>query len=123
MRISRNAVFALALTAGLALFADASFAQTAGNNNAAQAGSSLLGTLQSAVTGNLGLVVGLALAILGIWTWVVKQETAAGIMLIIGGVLLTVAPGVFNTVADFTKGLVTSASGSGNLGTVNRVAN
>lgn len=113
MRISRNAVFAVALTAGLALVADPALAQGAGTTTTAGgAGSNVLSGIQGAITGNIGLFIGLALAILGIWTWVVKQETAAGIMLIIGGVLITISPGVFNTIRGVVDGVVQTTSGN-----------
>lgn len=85
----------------------------------------LLATLQGLVTGNLGLFIGLLLAVFGIWTWVVKQETMAGIMMIIGGVLITIAPGVMNTfssflnpVVDAVGGNLTNATGSGTQGSI-----
>lgn len=121
MRLSRNAVFALLFTAGLALVSMDAAAQVAGQNQSSNAGSSVLGALQGAITGNIGLILGLGLAILGIWTWVVKQETAAGIMLIIGGVLITISPGVFNSIRGMVDGIVaTTSGGAGNLTTTQR---
>lgn len=85
----------------------------------------LLTTLQSLITGNLGLFIGLILAVFGIWTWVVKQETMAGIMMIVGGVLITIAPGVMNTISSFVNpvvnavgGNLTSATGSATTGSI-----
>lgn len=106
MKLSGNALLSLALVAGFVMIGlDA-------NAAAGEAGGKLLSTVQDAITGNLGLVIGLALAILGIWTWVVKQETAAGIFLIIGGVLITISPGVFNSIRSFVDPVVEAAGSS-----------
>lgn len=107
--MSKNSLFTLALVAGLMLIGADAFA--AADSTAAGAGQTVLTSIQGAITGNLGLVLGLGLAILGIWTWVVKQETGAGIFLIIGGVLITIAPGVFNTIGSFVAPIVRQASG------------
>jgi hypothetical protein len=104
--MSTKTLFTLALVAGLALVGSNAFA-----DGASDAGNTVLTTIEQAITGNIGLVIGLVLAILGIWTWVVKQETAAGIMLIIGGVLITVAPGVFNTLGGIVAPIVKVAGG------------
>lgn len=63
--------------------------------DASSAGGQLKDTFLNIVTGNLGLVVGLAIAFLGLWTWIVGQEAFAGIIMIIGGILLTMLPGIF----------------------------
>lgn len=110
MRIARNAVFALLLTAGFTLVGIEAFAAVTGTANTA--GESVVQQMIGAMTGNIGLLLGLGLAILGIWTWVVKQETAAGIFLIIGGVLLTVSPAVFNTIGSMVGPIVQGASGA-----------
>jgi peptidoglycan/LPS O-acetylase OafA/YrhL len=97
MRSSRNAVFTVALTALLvAVGAEAHAQQT------------LYDVTRDLVTGNLGFFIGLILAVWGIWTWVVKQETTAGILMIIGGVLITVAPGVMNFFGGTVNNLLTT---------------
>lgn len=106
MMISRNAIFTLALVAGLMLIGGDVLAQ-----GADKAGSTFLDAVQKASTGNLGLAIGLCLAILGIWTWVVKQETGAGIFLIIGGILITITPGVFNSLRSIVNPLVSTVAG------------
>lgn len=114
MRISRNAVFGLALVAGFTVLGLDAHADVG------TAGRQVVDAIEGAVTGNIGLFIGLALAILGIWTWVVKQETAAGIMLIVGGVLITVAPGVFNTIGSIVAPIVDSAGGNALQGDTGR---
>lgn len=106
MMISNKTLFTVALLAGTLMLGSDAFAQVS------DAGSSVLGSLEDAITGNIGLIVGLCLAVLGIWTWVVRQETAAGILLIIGGVLITITPGVFNTIGDMVAPIVETAGGS-----------
>lgn len=98
--MSRNAIFTLGLVAILVMIgADADAA-------------SIKDTVQGWVTGNIGLAIGLILAVFGIWTWVVKQETMAGIFLIIGGVLITIAPGVMNTMSSFINPITSGFGGS-----------
>lgn len=115
--LSVKSMFTIVLVAGLVMVGVDAFA--APNSTAAGAGGSFLETLEGLVTGNIGLMVGLALAILGIYTWVVKQETSAGIMLIIGGVLITVAPGIFNSFKELVSPIVT-ATGASDLKSVNK---
>lgn len=78
---------------------------------AAQAGGNLLDTLTGVLTGNIGLFIGLLIVVLGLWTWIIKQETGAGITMIIGGVLITLAPGIFTGVQDFASGVVGEFAG------------
>lgn len=78
---------------------------------AADAGSAELGALSSIVTGNVGLTIGLILAVWGIFKAVVGGETGAGMLLIVCGVLLTIFPGVFNSFANTLLPLVRSITG------------
>ena len=82
------------------LFINASHAQAAG------AGENLYNTLRDAIGGNIGFFIGLAVCILGLWTWIIKQETGAGILMIIGGVLITLAPSIFTGTRGFVGGVV-----------------
>jgi hypothetical protein len=82
--------------------------------DAANAGTNLVNTLQGIITGQIGLFIGLAIVVLGLWTWIIKQETGAGITMIIGGVLITLAPGIFNGVQEFAAGVVGEFSGGDN---------
>ena len=107
----RNILFGLAAVAFLTVMAiDPTFAQNGGSvggsGTAGAAGNTALNTLEATVTGNLGLVLGLGITILGLWTWIVGQKTGAGITMIIGGVLLTLAPGLFNGVRGMIYGIV-----------------
>jgi hypothetical protein len=116
----RNLIFGLAAIALLALVViDPTFAQdsTSGGQGAGEAGSTALGTLSNAITGNLGLLLGLGITILGLWTWIIGQKTGAGITMILGGVLLTLAPGLFNGARNMIGGVVDQFSG-GNTATV-----
>ena len=86
----------------MALVASPAFAQ------AESAGTNLLTTLNSLLTGNLMLAIGLAIAVIGLWVWLVKQETMAGIFMIIGGVLLTAAPAIFKGTSTVVTPVVDS---------------
>ncbi|MCP5405697.1 MAG: hypothetical protein H6922_05705 [Pseudomonadaceae bacterium] len=120
MKLNTQTIFTLLLVAGLAMVGGDALA-TNGTTGSAGAGQTVLNQIIGAITGNIGLIIGLVLAILGIWTWVVKQETAAGIMLIIGGVLITVSPGVFNTLRSMVNPVVdAAASGYGGNANVQR---
>lgn len=80
-------------------------------DNAASAGNTALNTLDKTITGNLGLILGLGLTIAGLWTWIVGQKTGAGITMIVGGVLFTLAPGMFNGARQMLGGVVDQFSG------------
>lgn len=99
---------AVALLAASAI--DPSFAQ----NSAGSAGANALQSLQDAVVGNIGFFIGLGVTLLGLWTWIIKQETGAGIVMIIGGVLITMTPSIFNGAQDFIGGVVNGFSGGNN---------
>lgn len=110
----RSIFFGLAAIALLALVAvDPVFAQ------ADTAGAEAKETLENVITGNIGLLLGLGITILGLWTWIICQKTGAGIVMIIGGVLLTLAPGLFNGARSMVSGVVDQFS-DGNMDTVER---
>ncbi len=101
MRVSfsRQAFFALAtVMVMLGMLADPALAQ---NSTVAGAGGNLRATLEGLIVGNVGLFIGLGIVVLGLWTWIIKQETGAGITMIIGGVVITLAPGLFNGIREF----------------------
>ena len=112
--MTRQAFFAFVAVLVMVLAASVpAFAQSGGD--AGTAGRNLLDTLQGAITGNLGLFIGLFIVILGLWTWIIKQETGAGITMIIGGVLITLAPGLFNGAREFVGQALNTVSGNNNL--------
>jgi len=106
----RSLLAAVAAVAVMTVMAHPAFAA----GSASSAGDNFLTTLQDLITGRLGLFIGLAITVLGLWTWIIKQETGAGITMIVGGVLITVAPGLFNGVHDFVDSAVTGISGGNN---------
>jgi hypothetical protein len=112
--MSYKSLFTIALVAGLVMVGADAFAAV---EPAGTGGTKFRETLEGLVTGNIGLLVGLALAVFGIYTWVVKQETTAGLLLIVGGVLITIAPGVFNSLGGLVSPIV-SATGGTNKTTV-----
>lgn len=78
-------------------------------------GGDLFADIQRMMSGNLGTIVGLVLALFGLYTWLV-QQASWGLMMIIGGVALTAFPGIFDSLqtgfdnafkdADFDKATV-----------------
>lgn len=75
----------LALTGAMLAITPAAFAQ----------GESILEAVNEVLNSPIMIVIGLALAVIGVWMWLVRQETAAGIMMIIGGVIITGIPAIF----------------------------
>ena len=75
----------LALTGVMLSVTPAAFAQ----------GESILTAVNDVLNSPIMIVIGLALAVIGVWMWLVRQETAAGIMMIIGGVIITGIPAIF----------------------------
>jgi len=84
-----------------------------GGSDASSSGAEAKATLEGILTGNIGLFLGLGITVLGLWTWIIGQKTGAGIIMIIGGVLLTLAPGLFNGVREMAGGVVNQFSGDG----------
>ncbi len=103
----RTLVFGLTAIALMALVVvDPTFAQ------ASTAGGTAKTTLENVITGNIGLLLGLGITILGLWTWIIGQKTGPGIIMIIGGVLLTMAPGLFNGARNMLGGVVQQFGGN-----------
>lgn len=75
------------------------------------AGGIELSAIEQLLTGNLGLAIGLLIAVWGIWKMAVDGEVGGGIFIIICGVLLTVFPGVFNSALAVVTPLVQSLTG------------
>jgi type IV secretory pathway VirB2 component (pilin) len=99
--MKKRTLFSVAAIALLAiLVANPAFAAT-GGGDASQVGSDFFDSLQGMITGNIGFFIGLLVTVLGIWTWVIKQQTGAGVTMILGGVLITLAPGLFNSARNF----------------------
>ena len=57
-------------------------------------GSDLLGDISGLLSGNVGTLIGLGIAIMGLYMWLV-QQASWGIVMIIGGVAITAFPGIF----------------------------
>lgn len=77
----------------------------------ADAGDAELKILEDLVTGNIGLAIGLILAVWGLWKAVVSGETGSGLLLLVCGVLLTLFPGVFDTAASIVKPIAQTLTG------------
>lgn len=64
------------------------FAQAAGQAEA--------DILQGLISGNVGLLMGLIIGAIGAWTFFIKGQ-AWGIIMLLGGVILTAFPSLFNS--------------------------
>ena len=73
----------LILTGMMLAVAPATFAQSTGSIGTA--GAKVLEALNELLNSPVMLIIGLGLAVIGVWTWLVKQEAMVGILLIIGG--------------------------------------
>jgi hypothetical protein len=73
----------------------------------AGAGADFYADLQTALTGNIGTIAGLLIAIFGLYIWLV-QQASWGIIMIIGGVLVTIFPQVFDSVSTGTQDALTN---------------
>lgn len=89
-KLSILAVIALVAVA-FTMMPDSAFASTAG--------SQLKEDLVDMLKGNIGTLAGLGISLLGLYTWIVKQETW-GIMIVLGGALITAFPSAFDQVRD-----------------------
>ncbi|RYG60785.1 MAG: hypothetical protein EON60_05900 [Alphaproteobacteria bacterium] len=107
----RNLMLGVAAVAAMSLALTApAFAQTSGS----ELGSSFFESLTGAITGNIGFFLGLLLAVWGIWVWVVQQKTGAGVMMIIGGVLITLTPSLFTSIRNFAGNALSTVNGGSN---------
>ena len=84
MLFNSKALLSVAFIAGFVLLGTDAYAAA----DATMVGNPLLQLVEKSMTNSLGLFLGLCLAVFGIWTWVVKQETLAGLLMIVGGVLI-----------------------------------
>lgn len=106
----RTLLFSVAAVALMALvIANPALAQ--GTGDVGDAGSAASQTLVSVITGNIGLLIGLGITVMGLWTWIIGQKTAAGLTMVVGGVLLTMAPGIFKGARDMAVGVVEGFGG------------
>ena len=107
-------IAALALAA--LLLAEPTFAQ-----GATLAGNNAFRTFQDVITGNIGFLIGMAIAFFGVWTWIVNQNTGAGILMIIGGVLITMVPALFDGARGLVGGVVGQFGGADNTTAASRL--
>ncbi len=70
------------------------------------------GILVDLLSGNLGLFIGLAIAIFGFYQALVEQKTWGWVM-IIGGTIVTAWPGIFKGMYEGVNPLASSVTGGG----------
>lgn len=85
---------------------------------ASYAGGEALMTFQDMLTGNIGLTIGLGIMVIGLLT-MVMGKAGAGLVMILGGALFTMSPGIFNGVRNALYGVV-SQFADGNTTSVDR---
>lgn len=78
------------------------------------AGGELLVTVSNLVKGSLGTLIGLGIALFGLYMWLI-QQASWGIMVMIGGVALTAFPGIFDWMS---KGVTDVNSANTTTGTI-----
>ena len=88
----------LAVFSVVMLLPEMAFAQTI------TAGDDTLRAITDAFQSNGGVIVGLLLAMLGLWQWIVSQNSW-GLVMIIGGVIITAFPGLFQSMQDAMEDL------------------
>lgn len=112
--MNKRTLFTVAAMLVMTMVASHSFAvgSVGGSGNGGTIGESYFSTLQGAITGNFGFFLGLGITVLGIWTWVIKQQTGAGVTMIIGGVLITLSPNLFSNVQSFVGSVVDTSTGN-----------
>lgn len=83
-----------ALVAGVATVAGADAHATA------EAGSGFLSDFNTAIGGSLGTTAGLLVSLVGLYMWIWNQ-VSWGLIVAIGGALLTAFPGIYENIGDF----------------------
>lgn len=104
MTVAVVALFA----AAFAMLPEAALAAGTGTST----GESTLQSIGEVVKGNIGTLVGLFIALLGLWQWLMDQSTW-GVVMMIGGIAITAFPGLF------TAGQKTFSNLFGNAGASN----
>ena len=79
---------------------------------AADAGAELTANFMDMLQGSLGTLIGLGIALFGLYMWLI-QQTSWGIMVMLGGVALTAFPGIFDWMQ---QGVVDATGGKATLG-------
>lgn len=74
-------------------------------------GQAELSAIEGLLTGNIGLAIGLLLAVWGIWKAVVNGEVGGGLIIVVCGVLVTIFPGVFVTAYNVVSPIVGDLTG------------
>jgi|GEM_PF-2518859 len=82
-----------------------------GRDNANSQG--LIDAVSGLIESNYGLFIGLLVAALGLWRWLMSQDSW-GVMLIIGGIVITAFPGIFGGFYNGTRGFLQAAGAEGN---------
>ena len=82
-------------------------AASAPSNVSKATGGELLSQVLGMVSGSMGTLIGLGIALFGLYMWLI-QQSSWGIMVMIGGVALTAFPGIF----EWMRGGFETATGN-----------
>ena len=74
-------------------------------------GQESVGALSDAIESNYGLLIGLGVAALGMWMWLIDQNTW-GVVMMIGGVAITAFPGLFQGLYQGLDPFLNTAGGA-----------
>ncbi len=86
--------FVALATLVLTMVPEFALAQT-GSGSASEAGGEFVNNIMEMLQGSIGTLVGLGIALFGLYMWLI-QQSSWGIMVMIGGVALTAFPGIFD---------------------------
>lgn len=104
--------FAL-LAVVLTMAPESAMAAGVGDTTSQGAGAELLDSTLGLITGSLGTLIGLGIALFGLYMWLI-QQSSWGIMVMIGGVAITAFPGIFEWMrtgfSDATGGKATGSA-------------
>lgn len=102
-------VFILVIGGAMSLGIDAFAADTTTGG----AGGDILKDLLTAINGNLGTTAGLVVSLVGLYMWIWNQ-VSWGIVVALGGALLTAFPGIYKSMGKFG----TAAFSNAGVGTI-----
>ena len=95
------AVFGFAATVGADAFAAVPHGSGVGSSGS-EAGSGFLTDFKAALTGSMGTTAGLLVSLVGLYMWIWNQ-VSWGLIVAIGGALLTAFPGIYDNIGSFGK--------------------
>jgi hypothetical protein len=103
----------LAILAMVVVLAVPALAKDAAAAGGSTVGQGVLDTFYAVVVGNIGLMLGMALALFGLYEWLVAQNTAVGLGMIVVGVCIAFVPNVFTGFQKLVGSMINTFGGTG----------